>query len=103
MLVQFLVNLGTVDATRLDLEYAKCKAGATLDVSPKTGEHLVRREWAIDVTPQPVKVEEPIVEADRRTDRRITKSRRADRRTDAGSRSGSREGIEEAKERFHPQ
>ena len=62
MLVQFLVNLGTVDATRLDLEYAKCKAGATLDVSPKTGEHLVRREWAIDVTPQPVKVEEPIVE-----------------------------------------
>ena len=103
MIVEFQTNLGSADATRLDLDFAKCRMGCVVEVSSPVGEALVRRQLAADVTPQPVKVEEPIVEADRRTDRRITKSRRADRRTDAGSRSGSREGIEEAKERFHPQ
>ena len=62
MIVEFQTNLGSADATRLDLDFAKCRMGCVVEVSSPVGEALVRRQLAADVTPQPVKVEEPIVE-----------------------------------------
>lgn len=51
MLVQFRVNLGSVDAARLELDHKQCLEGSTVTASNFSGRWLVERGIAADVTP----------------------------------------------------
>lgn len=62
MLVQFRVNLGSVDAAKLDLDHKQCLEGSTVTASEIAGRWLVERGIAADVTPAPEPKPEPKVE-----------------------------------------
>lgn len=50
MKIKFRVNLGSVDAAGLKLDWSECKQGSELDVSKATGELLCERGIAEPVT-----------------------------------------------------
>lgn len=51
MHVQFRTNLGSIDAKKLGLDFAKCTDGSTVETSAPVGEALVKSGIAVDVTP----------------------------------------------------
>lgn len=64
MIVKFNVNLGSVDAARLDVDFRTCLVGAEVDISDVAGKWLVSRGIASDVTPpKPEPVVVPVPES----------------------------------------
>lgn len=50
MKVRFRVNLGSMDATALSLDWTKCRSGEELDVNKETGELLCSKGIAEPAT-----------------------------------------------------
>lgn len=62
MLIQFRTNLGSVDASRFDLDFKQCTEGSTVTASGVAGRWLVDRGIATDITPPPEPKLEPITQ-----------------------------------------
>lgn len=52
MIVKFKVNLGSIDAKALDLDFKKCLVGESVECEERAGKWLVNRGIAVDVTPK---------------------------------------------------
>lgn len=62
MKTRFNVNLGAMDAAKLDLDFKQCTIGAEVEVNDAAGRWLIERGVAVNVTPPkptPVPAVEP--------------------------------------------